>query len=65
MASAEREPIAEVWGGAASGVQGRSLRLGAKSPEADSYLALERLKSAHNLLLLCSLKTAQKPKKSD
>jgi len=30
MASAEREPITEVWGGAPSGVQGQSPRSGVR-----------------------------------
>ena len=52
MASAEREPITGVWGGASSGVQGQSPwsgGQGAKPPEAEIILALGRPTDTANL----------------
>jgi len=52
MASAEREPITGVWGGAPTGVQGHSPLSGgqgAKPPEAESILALGRPTDTANL----------------
>ena len=52
MASAEREPITGVWGGAPSGVQGQSPWSGgegAKPPEAESILGLGRPTDTANL----------------
>jgi len=48
MASAEREPITGVWGGALSGIQGQSPWSG-KPPEAESILALGRPTDTANL----------------
>jgi len=50
MASAEREPITGVWGGAPSGVQGQSPWSGGRSPpEAESNIALGRPTDTANL----------------
>jgi len=53
MASAEREPITGIWGGAPSGVQGQSpwsVGQGAKPPpEAETFLAFGRSLEAANL----------------
>ena len=51
MASAEREPIMGVWGGAPSGVQGRSpwsAGQEAKPPEAESFLRIGYPKEGAN-----------------
>jgi len=52
MASAAREPITGVWGGAPSGVQGQSPwsgDQGGEAPEAETLLAFGRSLEAANL----------------
>jgi len=59
MASAKREPIVGVWGGASSGVQGQSPWSGGQFPKAGTLFAFRRLMKAANLPTFLKFKNTE------